>query len=91
MSDDDVCTWNNQKAATNSSQSMLGVYCVEGGTSVGTVALSENRLRGTLPWELSLLTSLEVMDLGLNSLSGSIPTQIVQMRISWSSSSFGMR
>jgi Leucine rich repeat len=79
LSDDDVCTWNNQKAATNNSQSMLGVYCVEGGTSVGTVALSENKLRGTLPWELSLLTSLEVMDLGLNSLSGSIPTQIVQM------------
>ena len=79
LSDDDVCTWNNQKAATNSSQSMLGVHCIEGGASIGTVALSGNKLRGTLPWELSLLTSLEVMNLGVNSLSGSIPTQFVEM------------
>jgi hypothetical protein len=81
LSDEDVCTWNNGKPATNYSESLVavGVYCVEGGESIGTVALVENQLRGPLPWELALLTSLEVMDFGLNSLTGSIPTQIIDL------------
>ena len=81
MSDEEVCTWNNGKPATNYSESLVavGAYCVEGGESIGTVALVENKLRGPLPWELVLLTSLEVMDFGLNSLTGSIPTQIIDL------------
>jgi hypothetical protein len=77
LSDEDVCIWNDGKSVTNSSEPMTGVYCVEGGESVGTLALSENKLRGTIPWELALLTSLEVIDVGLNSLTGSIPTRII--------------
>ena len=74
LSDDDACAWNN--GVTNDSESLQGVYCIEGGESVGTLALSENKLRGTFPWELVLLTHLEVLDISLNSLTGSIPTRI---------------
>ena len=79
LSDDDVCTWNNGLANANYSQSMLGVYCIEDGESVGTLALAENKLRGPLPWELTLLTNLEVIDFGFNSLTGSIPTRIINL------------
>ena len=79
LSDEDVCTWNDGRPSTNSSETMVGVYCVENGETVGTLALSENNLRGTLPWELALLTSLEVMDFGCNSLTGSIPTRISEL------------
>ena len=79
LSDDDVCTWNNGRPATNDTESLAGVYCVDDGESIGTLALSENNLRGSLPWELALLTSLEVLDVGLNSLTGSIPTQIIDL------------
>lgn len=90
MSDEDVCTWNNGKPAPNYTLPCLedwsceflegkGVYCVEDGESIGTLALSEYNLQGPLPWELALLTSLEVLDVGLNSLTGSIPTRIMNL------------
>ena len=79
FSDEDVCTWNNGRPATNDTESMVGVYCVEGGDSIGTLALSENNLNGPLPWELALLTTLEVLDVGKNSLAGSIPTRIMTL------------
>ena len=34
-----------------------------------------NNLRGTLPWELALLTNMETIQVRLNELSGTIPTQ----------------
>jgi Leucine-rich repeat (LRR) protein len=95
LSDEDVCTWNDGKPATNYSRSCgenwfcyvpypeavtsRGVYCVEGGESIGTLSLSYNKLRGPLPWELALLTNLEVLDVALNSLTGSIPTRIMNL------------
>ena len=81
LSDGDVCTWNNGEPPTNYSEPFVGMgsYCVEGEESIGTLTLVGNRLRGTLPWELALLTRLEVMDFSWNSLTGSIPTQIVDL------------
>ena len=79
LSDEDICTWNIGGGTANNSLPLLGVYCVENGESIGTLAFSGSYLRGTLPWELSLLTNLEVLDFGLNSLTGSIPTRIIHL------------
>ena len=81
LSDGDICTWNIGKQVTNYSGPFEenGAYCVEGGESIGTLTLVGNQLSGTLPWELALLTRLEVMEFSWNSLTGSIPTQIVDM------------
>ena len=79
LSDDDVCTWNNGRTNLNNSAVLVGVYCVEDGESIGILALAENKLRGPFPWELALLTNLEVIDFSLNSLTGSIPTRIIDL------------
>ena len=38
---------------------VVNLYCIEGGEWVGTLALSENKLRGTFSWDLSLHPNLK--------------------------------
>jgi hypothetical protein len=71
LSSKDVCSWN--KGSEN-----YGVYCRSDGGSVNKLILSDNNLKGTLPWELGLLTNLEIIDLDFNDLEGSFPTDFSQ-------------
>jgi hypothetical protein len=64
-----VCNWE------------LGVFsnrtiCNEENTTIQTLILHDYGLEGSLPPELSLLSSLEVIDLSENSLTGSIPSAL---------------
>ena len=81
---EDVCMWNNGRQTISSQDvnftlDMNGVYCLEDGESVNALVLLGNTLRGPLPWELVLLTNLEVINLDLNGLTGSIPSRIGEL------------
>ena len=65
LTDDDECTW---------SQDYEGELCREGTLLV--LKKPNNLLRGTLPDDLKLLSSLNVLDLSQNALSGIIPDAI---------------
>jgi Leucine-rich repeat (LRR) protein len=69
LSSNDVCTWNN-------GTDVYGVYCRLDGESVDELVLPSNSLLGQLPWELGLLTNLEIINLGRNSLMSSIPNEL---------------
>ena len=56
------CTW-------------YGVKCTHSG-SIDELVLQNNRLRGTLPDQLSLLTELVHLELGEDDMSGTIPPQV---------------
>jgi len=63
MSDDPDCTW-------------FGVTCNSFG-SVDSLRLDSNRLNGTLPTQIGLMTAMESMfSFGYNSITGTLPTQI---------------
>jgi hypothetical protein len=75
LSDEDVCNWNLDPA-------FAGVYCgtdSNNETFVNRVVLVSNNLRGTLPWELVLLTDLEYIDISDNRVTGPIPTRINEL------------
>jgi hypothetical protein len=72
LSSKDVCSWNKEGIPFTSDY-VYGVHCQSDGESVDGLVLSENSLIGQLPWELVLLTDLKTIDLGWNTLIGSIP------------------
>eukprot|EP00656_Telonema_subtile_P024865 TRINITY_DN2701_c0_g1_i1.p2 TRINITY_DN2701_c0_g1~~TRINITY_DN2701_c0_g1_i1.p2 ORF type:complete len:124 (+),score=18.32 TRINITY_DN2701_c0_g1_i1:142-513(+) len=68
--------WNTGTPCANS---WFGITCTTsagGVTSVIKVELSGNLLTGSIPSELSSLTSLTLLVVNTNSLSGSIPAQL---------------
>lgn len=69
LSDADVCTWND---GTDTANGGRGVFCSSDDMrTIDWVDLKDNNLQGPLlPWELSLLTSLKHIDLGLNGMGG---------------------
>jgi len=44
-----------------------------------TIFIGDNRLNGTLPSEIGLLTRLQKLDLGFNEIRGDIPSEIGQL------------
>ena len=70
MTRSDVCTW----------------YGIECGTTPNNEVdilrwnMTQNKLRGSLPGEISILSSLELLDLSSNGLSGTLPIQIFEMK-----------
>jgi len=74
--DDPTCMWNvwNDKDNTTT-----GVYCLSDDGTVGWLDLSDNNLRGRLPWEIVLLTNLFYIDFDGNRMSGSIPSRINEL------------
>jgi hypothetical protein len=74
-SNDDACTWNN------GTEHRHGVYCQLDGVSIDELILDKNNLQGSLPWEMVLLTNLEILDLSDNRLSGFIPTRISELTL----------
>ena len=82
LSPDNECTWN---LGTNNT----GVFCLEDGETVDRIKMNDNNLRGTLPWELVLLTNLQQVEFDKNRLSGSIPSRInelTRLEIFWAMS-----
>ena len=82
LSPEDVCTWNIGTFDTNKT----GVFCDADGKTVDNIRLMDVNLRGTIPWELVLLTNLEFIDIGLNGISGSIPSrlhELTRLRVFW--------
>ena len=79
LSRDDVCTWNTGIPAIIYRDHFYGISCIGDGESVDGLALMDNNLRGTLPWELALLTNLQFMIFDQNGLTGSIPERITEL------------
>jgi len=69
----DACLWNSlvpyQTAAGTTQLFRTGVYCDNNGFPFSLV-LESNNLKGTLPTEISMLTSLEYIDFGGNYIKG---------------------
>jgi len=59
MEDEDVCNW-------------AGLACNDA-SRVTSIYLDGNGLKGSFPWELTLLGSLESLSLGSNGLTGTVP------------------
>lgn len=78
LSDADICSWNEGFDYTVN-WSEFGVYCLTDGKTVDLLILSSNNLRGSLPWELFLLTNLQQVYLDFNRLEGTIPTRIGEL------------
>jgi len=76
ISEDPVCTWRTKIHDKNSS---IGIFCKPDNTTVDAIQLNDNNLRGTLPWELVLLTNLELINIADNNISGSIPSRIHEL------------
>jgi hypothetical protein len=82
LSSDDACSWN---LGVNNT----GVFCFGDGETVDRIQMSNNNLRGTLPWELVLLTNIQHVDFDRNRLSGTIPSRIdelTELQIFWAMS-----
>ena len=52
-----------------------GVVCGPAG-HIKTLIFNDQSLRGTIPWELSLLSVLTFLDVSGNFLEGTIPTEL---------------
>jgi hypothetical protein len=72
LSAEDVCTWIRIDGFSSN-----GVSCT--GKTVDGIVLNNLGLRGTLPWELVLLTNLEFLSFANNRISGSIPSRINEL------------
>jgi len=68
----DICTWNGVNVLAGIG---LGLGCQEDGV-LTSLDLTYNNLRGTIPWEVGLLSNLTRIILIENRLTGSIPQQI---------------
>jgi len=75
LSEEDVCNWNSGWNGTSG----YGVFCFDHNQTVDHLFLDYNNLRGTLPWELFLLTNLMEINVDGNSISGTIPSRIGEL------------
>jgi hypothetical protein len=86
LSPAEVCDWNNGLEPLQDNLA-IGVFC--GPDSGLFILLINNGLQGAIPWELSLLSDLQVIALDQNSIRGRIPTELSnlsQLYIFWASS-----
>jgi hypothetical protein len=80
LSREDVCAWNEEgQAQGNHTLLSKGVFCVKDGETIDQLSLMENNLRGSIPWELVLLTTLESVNFVSNGLTSSIPSRIGEL------------
>jgi len=68
---------NARQVCLGSSSSWVGVTCKNG--LVTQIKLNDLGIKGSLPSELGLLSSLSVLDFSGNSVSGTIPSQLGQL------------
>lgn len=74
LSDEDECTWF---FSASQFEQVNGDVC--NFTSITRLSLVENNMRGTLPPEISLLRSLEVLEMSSNILTGFLPTTLGEL------------
>ena len=89
LNSDSVCTWNDKSGVSgvycsdvciwNNETSEEAVTCSSIGGTVDHLYLLDNNLVGTIPWELVLLTRLDLIHFHDNRLSGSIPARIKEL------------
>jgi hypothetical protein len=56
-----------------------GVFCRNGSLFVTNIQIPDNSLKGRIPWELSLLEQLTLIDFDTNKLYGSIPIELSRL------------
>lgn len=71
LSDDNECSWFTGIETKSAVCNIDGAY--------RNLKLGNNQLRGTIPDELSLLSSLEVLDMSENILTGFVPTTMKRL------------
>ncbi|GKZ00872.1 hypothetical protein MPSEU_001038900 [Mayamaea pseudoterrestris] len=80
LSNESECTWwARTMNHTNDDDDILSSSVVNSCNSDGRItklSLSGNSLQGSLPPEIGMLTSLELLDLSFNELAGTLPLQI---------------
>eukprot|EP00816_Leptocylindrus_hargravesii_P006207 CAMPEP_0196819544 /NCGR_PEP_ID=MMETSP1362-20130617/71050_1 /TAXON_ID=163516 /ORGANISM="Leptocylindrus danicus, Strain CCMP1856" /LENGTH=839 /DNA_ID=CAMNT_0042198083 /DNA_START=125 /DNA_END=2641 /DNA_ORIENTATION=+ len=74
----DNTNWLSDSSSACDWYGILCNYVGNDETIVG-IKLNNNKLRGTLPSEIGLLTNLMTLELRYNSITGSLPTEIGQM------------
>lgn len=82
LTDDDECTWfsNSEEWATATNSGSDTPVC-DSEQSMMRLSLVANNMRGTFPLELSLLTSLEVLEMPRNILTGFLPSTLGEMSL----------
>lgn len=78
LTESSVCEWNNKIPPDRLGG--LGIYCDISASSVRQVVLYGIGLAGTIPWELSLVSDLQGLSIGTNSLTGSIPVELASLQ-----------
>ena len=80
LSDLPVCDWSNGMSMNRGG--VLGISCEET-SSILRIVLNNIGLTGNIPWELSLLvlSNLQGLNIGANTLYGSIPTEFGDLLI----------
>jgi hypothetical protein len=76
LTDDDECTWFFSTDETEG-----GFKPCDDDNMVTRFSLVENNMRGTFPLEISFLSSLEVLEMPRNILTGFLPTSLGQMSL----------
>lgn len=78
-----VATADNKTNATledtDPIRTQKGVFCSDGSQFVTSIEIPDNRLQGTIPWELSLLQYLIKINFDYNKLYGSIPIELSRL------------
>jgi len=76
MTGEDVCDWHGIECHNGSSSSSSDVVR---GDAIRSLALPDNRLRGSLPAEVAALAHLENFEVFRNEIEGAIPPQLYRM------------
>ncbi|GAX21897.1 hypothetical protein FisN_30Hh099 [Fistulifera solaris] len=83
MSELEMCYWNGMKASFQPDFIPVpeagGVFCLNGTQTPVALDLEYNKLKGTIPTELGLLTKLVFLDFEFNEINGTIPTELCQL------------
>jgi hypothetical protein len=76
LSEANICKWNDGKKKAQNGQ---GIYCSGGNNAVTNITLTQQRLDGSIPTELSFFSTLKSLELSQNSITGSIPTELARL------------
>ncbi|CAB9516380.1 serine threonine-protein kinase BRI1-like [Seminavis robusta] len=74
-----VCYWYSELQYPDESSEFRGVYCERGEGEPLSLLLERQNMEGSLPAEISFITSLTDIDVDFNMLSGSIPESYGQL------------
>ena len=78
-----VCQWPNRKSIISSSNNNILRFGIEWDNEdnhhIVRIDMTANHLDGSIPQELSALTTLKILDLAQNELFGTLPTEISRL------------